>query len=95
MFAHYLQLMDSTCTDKAVAKSVLTALVEFLDRHGVDTSDLAEERSTILNNIQNDGVIVQGDLRADTLAVGHGAKATRNIRERVHSVAATVAAKTA
>jgi hypothetical protein len=45
----------------------------FLDAHGIDTSDLEERQTAVLNN----GVIVTGgELRAQSLAVGQQARGT-------------------
>jgi len=58
-------------------------LVEFLDDHNIDTSDLKERQTTILNS----GVIVQGgDVNAESLAVGPGAEAIKNVTKRVFGV---------
>ncbi len=52
---------------------MLEELVAFLDDQGIDTSDLRERSTTILNS----GILVQGgDVRADSLAVGANAQAT-------------------
>jgi hypothetical protein len=71
-YVRYFQRADSDYYDKALQKKLLDTLVEFLEARGIDTSDLRERQSTILNN----GVIVQGgNIAAGSLAVGHGARA--------------------
>jgi hypothetical protein len=75
-YVHYFQLSDKDLYDKTLDREILDALVSFLDVHNVDTSDLKERQSTILNS----GVLVQGgNVNADTLAVGTGAKATNAV----------------
>lgn len=73
-YESYFQRADSDYYDKTLQKRLLDALTEFLDAHGVDTSDLRDRQSTILNN----GVIVQGgNIEAGSLAVGTRARAIR------------------
>jgi hypothetical protein len=68
----YFQKLDKEMHVKIVQQQILDVLVEFLDAHGVDTSDLRDRGSTIMNN----GVIVSGgSMQAEALAVGQGAKA--------------------
>jgi hypothetical protein len=68
----YFQKLDKEMHVKIVQQQILDVLVEFLDAHGVDTSDLRDRGSTIMNN----GVIVSGgSMQANALAVGQGAKA--------------------
>jgi hypothetical protein len=69
--------MDGDLFNKALEREVLDALIVFLDEHGVDTSDLKERQTTILNS----GVIVHGgDVRADSLAVGAGSQARTEVK---------------
>jgi hypothetical protein len=72
-FDHYFQKLDSEMFQKIIERQMLNGLIEFLDDHGIDTSDLKERETAILNN----GVIVTGgSIRAESLAVGKGAQAT-------------------
>ena len=72
-FTHYFQRTDREMLVKLVDRRVLVALVDFLDSHGVDTSDIKESQSVIMNN----GIIVHGgDVKADSMAVGQGARAS-------------------
>jgi hypothetical protein len=76
-YGHYFQKMDGDLYNKLFEHEVLDSLVEFLDAHGVDTSDLKERQNTILNN----GVIVQGgDVKAESLAVGAGSQAVKRVQ---------------
>jgi hypothetical protein len=68
----YFQELDRERHVKTVEQCVIDAIAEFLDAHNIDTSDLQNRRSALLNN----GVIVSGgDFRADNVAVGAFAKA--------------------
>ncbi len=68
----YFQQLDKERHVKTTEQCTIDAIVEFLGRHNIDTSDIRDRRSTILNN----GLIVAGgDLNAENLAVGSGAKA--------------------
>ena len=78
-YAHYFQRADSDYYQKIIEKEVLDTLVEFLDVRNIDTSDLKDRQSTILNH----GVIVQGgNIEAGSLAVGQGAKSMQNTVKR-------------
>jgi hypothetical protein len=73
-YGHYFQKMDGDLYNKLFEHEVLDSLVDFLNAHGVDTSELKERQTTILNN----GVMVQGgDVNAESLAVGAGARAVK------------------
>ncbi len=84
-YGHYFQMMDGDLYNKLFEHGVLDSLVEFLDAHGLDTSELKERQTTILNN----GVMVQGgDVKAESLAVGAGARALKTMRNLVKAPAA-------
>ena len=73
LFTHYFQKTDKQMLEKLIDKRILDSLVDFFESHGVDTSEIKERQSTILNN----GIIVQGgDVKAQTMAVGRGARAS-------------------
>ena len=80
-YMHYFQRADSDYYQKMLEKEILDTLIEFLDVHQVDTSDLRERQSTILNN----GVIVQGgNIETGSLAVGDGARSfQKTVRKAV------------
>jgi hypothetical protein len=73
-FQRYFQQRDTDQYIKIVEKNILRSLIDFLDDHGIDTADLVERQTTILNN----GVYVTGDatLNATNIAAGKKAKAT-------------------
>lgn len=84
-YGHYFQSMDADLYSKLFEREILDTLVEFLDARGIDTSDLKERQTTILNT----GVLVQGgDIKAESLAVGKGSRA-------IKKVASVLAPKTA
>ena len=73
-FLHYFQKIDSDFYGKVFDRVLLDGICAFLEAHDIDTSDLKERQNVILNS----GIIVQGgDVRAESLAVGAGARATK------------------
>ena len=84
-YARYFQLADSDSYQKTLEKEILDSLVDYLDAHGIDTSDLRDRQATILNQ----GVIVQnGNINAETMAVGQRAQSVqRKIKKVVQKVA--------
>ena len=76
-YFHYFQQSDANLYGKLLERETLDCLVAFLDAHGIDTSDIRERQTNILNN----GMIVQGgDVKAESLAVGTGSKAIKSSR---------------
>ena len=74
-YLHYFQLADADFDKKLIERKILDEIERFLDERGIDTTDIRDRQTTILNS----GILVQGgDVRAETLAVGQGAQATRN-----------------
>jgi len=66
----YFQLMDRAGIEQAFAGRILREYIDYLSECGIDTTELRERRSMILNQ----GVIVQGgQLNATNLAAGSGA----------------------
>lgn len=52
---------------KAIERRILDTITEFLEARNIDTSDIKERRTTILNH----GVIITGgSIQAEALAVG-------------------------
>ncbi|MFC0526069.1 hypothetical protein [Phytohabitans kaempferiae] len=83
-FARYFQELDKEMYDKLIERQVLDLLTDFLERHGVDTTELSRRQNMILNH----GVIVtgQGTLNAGSIAAGQGAVArTVNAAARTFS----------
>jgi hypothetical protein len=89
-FTNYFQRMDREMYVKVVEQQILDAIVDFLDEHDVDTSEIKSRQSTILNH----GIIVQkGDVKAGSLAVGTAAQALGGVFERLGRVAKEAPAK--
>jgi hypothetical protein len=71
-FTRYFQKLDKEMHVKIVERQLLDSVIQFLDSKDIDTSDLRDRQTVILNQ----GVIVSGgSLEAETLAVGQRAKA--------------------
>lgn len=75
-YTRYFQRLDQEMYVKIIERTILDTIVDFLDAHNINTSDLKERRTTILNS----GVIIQGgNLEAQNLAVGSNAQATQTV----------------
>jgi len=76
-YQRYFQKLDRDMHEKVVERTVLAALVEFLDAKGVDTGELVQRQTTILNN----GVFVTGGatVTTGTMAGGPGAQAATGL----------------
>jgi hypothetical protein len=71
-YRRYFQRLDREMYVKVVEQRLLDAIIQFLDEHDVDVSDLVDRQTTILNN----GVMLSGgSIQAESLAVGTGARA--------------------
>lgn len=71
-YRRYFQRLDREMYVKTLEQRLLDAIIQFLDQHNVDVSDLVERQTTILNN----GVMLSGGtIQAESLAVGTGARA--------------------
>lgn len=76
-YRRYFQMLDKEMYVKMLERTVLDTIVEILDEHGVDTAELTESRSTIINN----GIMMpQGTVQADSVAVGTGASILNRVR---------------
>ncbi len=72
VYQHYFQKLDKELYVKTLERSLLDTLVVQLEAHNIDSTDLAERKTTIINS----GVIVSGgDVKANALAVGAQASA--------------------
>ncbi len=72
-YEHYFQKTDSDFIRKTLESTIIDKIVSFLNDHHVDTSNLRERQTMILNS----GIIVHGgDVKAENLAVGSGAQAS-------------------
>jgi hypothetical protein len=71
-------MLDKEMYVKIFEKQLLVAIKDFLDAHNIDTSDIKERQTTILNS----GVIVQGgEVKAEALSVGTGAQSSIRISQ--------------
>ena len=85
LYGHYFQKLDKEMYVQVFEKQLLEALVNFLSDHNIDTSDIQERKSTILNT----GIIMKGgELKADSLAVGSEAKSslTQRLGQQIQKV---------
>ncbi|WP_030454117.1 hypothetical protein [Herbidospora cretacea] len=75
-YQRYFQKLDSEMYTKVVEQRIFDALVEFLDRHNIDTGELIQRTTTILNN----GILVTGNssIHADSVAAGQNSQANSN-----------------
>jgi len=74
-YTHYFQTADGTFYTQVLEKTVLDSLITFLEKHRIDTSDLRERQTVIMNS----GIVVQsGNVNAESLAVGSGAVALKS-----------------
>jgi hypothetical protein len=73
----YFQKLDKEMHSKVTQQQMIDVLISFLKDHGIDTSEIKDRGTHILNN----GVIVSGGtISAEGLAVGQGAQA--NVAKR-------------
>jgi hypothetical protein len=69
-YTRYFQALDREMHVKVLERTILDVIVDFLDHHDIDTSELSERRETIINN----GIMVPGgSVQAHNIAVGQGA----------------------
>lgn len=72
-YSHYFEQVDTQMYVKMLDVTILDSVIDFLRQHNIDTSDLKERSTMVLNS----GIIVHGgDVKAGSLAVGQQAKAT-------------------
>lgn len=68
-YSRYFQMLDKTMYIKMLERTILDSVVDVLDEHGIDTDELVERRSTIINN-----GIMASSVDAQNIAVGPGAQ---------------------
>jgi hypothetical protein len=71
IYDHYFEKSDRDLYLTTIEKQLLDSILAFLESKNVDTSDLKEERTYIINS----GLIVHGGLQTSALAVGEQAQA--------------------
>lgn len=79
-YRRYFQKLDSELYKKVLERQIFDTIIRFLDLHNVETADLKERQTTVLNS----GVIVSGSgtIQAETLAVGSHSSAVSEKQER-------------
>jgi hypothetical protein len=72
-YRHYFQKLDKEMYAKLAEQQIFDSIITFLDEHNVDTNDIKERQTTVMNS----GVIVSGSgsISANNFAVGVMAKA--------------------
>jgi hypothetical protein len=76
-YDHYFQRLDQEMYVKTIEREILVTIVKFLDAHNIDTSELKERQTTIINS----GIIVRnGNIKAESVAVGAGARAIKTVK---------------
>ncbi|MET9380630.1 zinc ribbon domain-containing protein [Streptomyces sp. NPDC002928] len=68
LYYRYFQELDRELYAKTVEHRVLDALVEFIEDHNIDSSDLVQRQTTIYNN----GLYAGGNMTLNDSAVGTG-----------------------
>ncbi|MFD3403906.1 hypothetical protein ACFWUU_24685 [Kribbella sp. NPDC058693] len=73
-YQRYFQQLDNDLYTKVIERRLLQSLNRFLESKGIDTAELSQHRTTI----ENHGVYVAdgGTVKAESLAVGTGARAS-------------------
>ncbi|WP_158806377.1 hypothetical protein [Streptomyces sp. NRRL WC-3774] len=71
-FSNFFQNLDADRQSKTAQRNILVSIVDFLDSHGVDTSEFRKQQTSILNH----GVLQLGGVsNVNNQAVGPGSKA--------------------
>jgi hypothetical protein len=73
-FHNYFQFLDAEKHLKIVERQVFAGIYEFLDDHGIDTSELEEQQSNITNNVLQVGA----DGQVGAVSFGAGSRATQS-----------------
>jgi hypothetical protein len=70
-YQRYFQKLDKEMYMKILERKILDGIIEFLDMRNIDTSDLKERQTTILNS---GGIVSGGSIPTENLAVGERAR---------------------
>lgn len=91
-YRRYFQRLDKEMYDKVLERTVLDSVIGVLEQHGIDTSELAERRATIINN----GIMArETNIEAHNVALGRGASILSNMRRAGESGTGSSPAKSA
>jgi hypothetical protein len=91
-YRQFFQRLDKEMYVKIIEQQILESLIDFLERKNIDTTDLKEQRTMIVNS----GVIVSGStINAEALAIGEQAKSdfsgfTKTILQKIQQHLAKV-----
>jgi hypothetical protein len=80
VYQRYFQKLDKEMYVKILQQQIIDVIVNFLDARGIDTTELKERQTSIVNS----GVIVSGDLsvQGENVAFGSQAQAVKRERSR-------------
>ncbi|NJO29738.1 MAG: hypothetical protein HC874_21020 [Richelia sp. SL_2_1] len=77
-YRNYFQFLDQDMYLKVIENALFEGIVEFLDSKNIDTSELKNKQSKIIN----EGIIMTGgEIRTGILAIGRRARAIFNKRK--------------
>lgn len=87
-YQRYFQKLDHAWYTEVINRRLLQSLNGFLESKGIDTAELSQRQTTILNN----GVYVAGggSVTAGSIATGSGARATNVISRVAHAARQSV-----
>ncbi len=71
-YTRFFQLMDKEMYVKIIEKEIFRAINKFLEDHHVNIEDLRSKQSFIINQ----GIMVQGNVSGEGIAIGSGAQAS-------------------
>ncbi len=78
-YSHYFQKLDREMYKKIIEKHILEGIIEFLESKNIDTGELKENQTTIINS----GIMVSGGtVKTENLAVGTGAKILNRLTKK-------------
>lgn len=90
-YTRYFQKQDTLMYSKILQTEILETVIDFLEAHDIDTSEMREQRLTLLNS----GIIVAGgNVNAGALSVGAHSTAQSNRSNPLQQLRPTVAQPT-
>lgn len=73
-YSRYFQRLDHDMHETVLEHAILDTVVQVLDDHNIEIAEIAERRSTIINQ----GILVGGAFNAENVAVGAGAQVNQH-----------------